>query len=94
MTVDALAARAGVDKPTIYLRWPGGKAAVVADGDPAHKTRSPATPTPGSLRGDLLALVRESIAHVAARTSTWPRASIVQLRESPELAEIFREHEV
>ena len=31
MTVDALAARAGVSKPTIYRRWPGGKAEIVVD---------------------------------------------------------------
>ena len=28
-TVEAIAHRAGVSKPTIYRRWPGGKAEIV-----------------------------------------------------------------
>ena len=38
MTVEALATRAGVSKPTIYRRWPGGKKEIVARRDP-HQAR-------------------------------------------------------
>jgi AcrR family transcriptional regulator len=31
MTVEAIAHRAGVSKPTIYRRWPGGKEEIVVE---------------------------------------------------------------
>jgi AcrR family transcriptional regulator len=93
MTVDALAARAGVSKPTVYLRFPGGKAAVVAAAITAHKASDHDYPDTGRLRGDLVAYVRESITHVQ-RNVHLAAGIAVQLRESPELAEIFHEHAV
>jgi AcrR family transcriptional regulator len=93
MTVDALAARAGVSKPTIYLRFPGGKAAVIAAAIIAHKAADEDYPDTGTLRGDLVAYVRESIAHVE-RNVHLAAGIAVQLRESPELAAIFHEHAV
>ncbi|MEA2227104.1 MAG: hypothetical protein QOF04_734, partial [Solirubrobacteraceae bacterium] len=55
MTVDAIAERAGVSKPTIYRRW-NGKSEVVADAIRHRKDEAVAADT-GSLRGDLLAVV-------------------------------------
>ena len=89
-TVDALAARAGVSKPTIYRRWPGGKPEIVADAIRAKRAEGASLPDTGSLRGDLLAMlgaIRGSVdedAHIAG-------GLISQLRASPELAELFRE---
>jgi AcrR family transcriptional regulator len=91
MTVDAIAARSGVSKPTLYRRWPGGKPEVVADAIRERHAEGGAVPDTGSLRGDLLALVAiqtgrllDSI-HLAS-------GLLVQLRTSPELAAVMREH--
>jgi AcrR family transcriptional regulator len=93
MTVDAIAGRAGVSKPTIYLRFPGGKGAVIAAAIMAHKASKRDYPDTGDLRGDLVAYVRESIAQVE-RNVHLAAGLALQLRESPELAEIFHEHAV
>ena len=55
MTVDALAARAGVSKPTIYRRWPGGKSEIVVEAIRAKRAEAGALPDTGTLRGDLIA---------------------------------------
>jgi AcrR family transcriptional regulator len=91
MTVDAIAARAGVSKPTIYRRWPGGKEELVAAALIDRRATGRQDVDTGSLRGDLLAALgqiasglREN-AHVAAGVAC-------RLRESPELAAIVRTH--
>ena len=88
-SLDAIAARAGVSKPTIYRRWPRGKEELVTS-VVAHCRERFAKPTEtGTLRGDLLALVWELIegmreyAHLAAGLAQL-------LRENPALARIFR----
>ena len=92
MSVDAIAAAAGVSKPTIYRRW-AGKRELVADAIRLHPSAQAPAPDTGSLRDDLLALVRQSAAHqlenahVAAGLAS-------RLRESPELAALIREHAV
>src|ERR671929_1968498 len=54
-TVEGIAERAGVGKPTIYRRW-AGKAEIVAEAIRARKGAGGPADT-GSLRGDLRALV-------------------------------------
>jgi AcrR family transcriptional regulator len=90
-TVDAIAARAGVSKPTLYRRWPHGKAELVADAVRERHAQGAPTPDTGSLRGDLLALVAiqtgqllEDI-HLACGLLT-------HLRTSEELAAVMQEH--
>jgi AcrR family transcriptional regulator len=91
MTLEAVAARAGVSKPTIYRRCPEGKAQLVAAAIAHHREAKPQTPDTGSLRGDLLATVRDMVAHM--RENAQLAAGLTrQLRESAELAEIFRVH--
>ena len=91
MSLDAVAARAGVSKPTIYRRCPEGKAQLVAAAIAFAREAKPKAPDTGSLRGDLLATVRDMVAHM--RENAQLAAGLVrQLRESAELAEIFREH--
>jgi AcrR family transcriptional regulator len=91
MSIEAVAARAGVSKPTIYRRCPEGKAQLVGEAIRARRAEHPPVPDTGSLRTDLLAAVREACAktkqhaHLAAGIST-------VLRESKEFAAIFREH--
>jgi AcrR family transcriptional regulator len=53
-TVDAVAARAGVGKATIYRRWPG-KEALLLDAA-SLVVEAPDAPDTGSLRGDLVEL--------------------------------------
>jgi AcrR family transcriptional regulator len=92
MTVDAIAAAAGVSKPTLYRRWPG-KQELVADALRCHPQTSATAPDTGSLRGDLIAVVRQTAdqqlqnAHVAAGLAS-------RLRESEELAQLIREHAI
>jgi AcrR family transcriptional regulator len=91
MTVDALAARAGVSKPTIYRRWPGGKAEIIVDAIRSKRADFALPPDTGSLRGDLIAYIKGVSSgfdpHVAA-------GLIMQLQSSPELEQLFREEVV
>jgi AcrR family transcriptional regulator len=89
-TVDAIAERAGVGKPTIYRRW-SGKAEVVAAAIRRRKTHRPLADT-GSLRGDLHAALR-ALSLSIDDTGVQLAAGIAgQLRSSEELAGLFREH--
>ena len=93
MTLEAVAARAGVSKPTIYRRCPEGKAQLVAAAIAYQREAKPRLPDTGNLRGDLLATVRDMVAHM--RENAQLAAGLVrQLRESAELREIFAEHVV
>src|SRR4051812_6461171 len=93
MSIAQVAERAGVSKPTIYLRWPGGKPDIIASAIASRTRKTPEAPDTGSLRGDLIALTTEQVdrlhsnVHVAAGLTC-------QLRDSPELAAVFREHAV
>ena len=90
MTVEALAARAGVSKPTIYRRWPGGKKEIIVD---AMRSKHPAAemlPDAGSLRGDLLGLLGTMIEHID-EDAHLAAGLISQLRASEELATLMRE---
>jgi AcrR family transcriptional regulator len=61
MTVDEVAARAGVGKQTLYRRWPS-KAAVVLDALSRQAAREVAVPDSGSLHEDVRALLRNAFA--------------------------------
>jgi len=58
LTVEDVAARAGVNKTTIYRRW-GGREALVADVLLAVSDQQIPLPDTGSLRGDLAAFARQ-----------------------------------
>jgi AcrR family transcriptional regulator len=91
-SVDAIAAAAGVSKPTIYRRWPG-KHALVADAIRCHPHMRAAAPDTGSLRGDLLAAVRQS-ADQQIESAPLVAGLSARTRESDELAGLVREHAV
>jgi AcrR family transcriptional regulator len=91
MTVDAVAARAGVSKPTIYRRCPEGKAQIVAQAILRRRDARPVLEDRGSLREDLLAIVTEMCRKMADETQL-AAGLTSQLRHSEELAAIFREH--
>ncbi|MHB1444339.1 MAG: TetR/AcrR family transcriptional regulator [Acidimicrobiales bacterium] len=57
LTIDGVAARAGVGRPTIYRRWPS-KAALVIGALGGRPMESDSLPDTGNLREDLLAIHR------------------------------------
>jgi len=91
-TVDAIAAAAGVSKPTIYRRW-AGKHHLVADAIRLHPYSRATAPDTGNLRGDLIAAVRQSAAH-QLESAHLSAGLTGRLRESEELADLIREHAV
>lgn len=64
MSIEGLAARAGVNKTTLY-RWWSGKAALVADALAQHMDTAP-LPDTGATRADLLAWLRATAASHAS----------------------------
>src|SRR4051794_23872567 len=60
LTIDGVAARAGVGRPTIYRRWPSKPALVVAALLHAPQIQVPHADT-GSLRADLIKVLRHQI---------------------------------
>ncbi|MEA2320587.1 MAG: hypothetical protein QOD81_437 [Solirubrobacteraceae bacterium] len=93
MTVDAIAERAGVSKPTIYRRW-NGKSEVVADAIRHRKDEAVAADT-GSLRGDLLAVVHAQAETISGDENAQIVAGLTGLlRSSDEFATLFRERAI
>lgn len=76
LSIEAVAARAGVGKATIYRRWPG-KNALICDAIRTLKG-TPRVPDTGSLRADLVAL----LATVGANAD--PRAPLIMPLLVPE----------
>jgi AcrR family transcriptional regulator len=91
MTIDAIAARSGASKPTLYRRWPHGKPELVADAIRERHADAGPPPDTGTLRGDLLAFVAIQTGqlldeiHVACGLLT-------PMRTRPELAAVMQEH--
>jgi AcrR family transcriptional regulator len=92
VSMDAVAARAGVSKATIYRWWPSKELLAVdalvewaAGGRPARDT--------GSLRGDLLALVQPWVREIRRRPFGRVIADLVsQAQSDPEFARVYRTH--
>ncbi len=90
LTVDGIAARAGVGKATIYRHWPG-KAHLVVD---AFRSRIPAMAMPdtGSLRQDLVAVVGFLVQGLEHSPLTRILPALVEAAErDPELERLFKE---
>ena len=93
MTVEAIATRAGVSKPTIYRRWPAGKKEIVLDAIRTKHADADALPDQGSLRGDLLALLQTMVEHMH-EDAHLAGGLISQLRNSEALSTLLREEVV
>jgi AcrR family transcriptional regulator len=65
LRVDDIAVRAGVNKTTVYRRWPT-KAELVADATRSHSADAVPLPDTGSLLGDLRALARSVAANIGS----------------------------
>jgi AcrR family transcriptional regulator len=60
LTIDAVATRAQTSRAVLYRRWPGKPELVLAALVHQAKTEPVARPDTGSLRGDVIALLREA----------------------------------
>jgi AcrR family transcriptional regulator len=88
LTIDGVAARTGVGRPTIYRRWPSKPALVIAA--LARSVRVSPTPDTGTLRNDLLAFQRRQARMMDAPESRRITAGLVaDLVADPELADIY-----
>ena len=59
-TIDGVAARAGTSRPVIYRRWPTQSELAIAAIRHHGRNQPVATPDTGSVRGDLIALLRDA----------------------------------
>lgn len=82
LTIEAVAARAGVGKATIYRRWPGKEALVI---DALRSLKGPPpVPAGRSVREDLVALLRHGVRKRDVRTARVMSCLVPEVRRSPE----------
>lgn len=90
LTVEAIAAKAGVSKATIY-RWWSSKAAVVMDGFLAATAPNIPFPDTGSVKEDFRTQMHTVVSLFASQTGRTIAALIAQGQVDEELAVAFRE---
>jgi AcrR family transcriptional regulator len=93
MTIDQVAARARAGKATLYRRW-ASKSELVIDAVACMKRGSldPANlPDTGSLRGDLVAMIKEPSIQESERKLQIMAGIVSMLSRSPELADAAQE---
>lgn len=90
MTMDAVAARAHASKTTIYRRWPGKASLVRAAVDAYIAGRVPGGRDTGSLRGDLLAVLRAMRDHLTPEFMAMMSGLAHAMRTDSELAASLR----
>src|SRR5713101_7470143 len=88
LTMDQIAARAGVGKASVYLRWPN-KVALVAEAIQQHSDVVPEVPDTGSLREDMLAFLRALLRRKSAARSAVAAVS-GEIASTPELRQAWR----
>src|SRR4051794_27050106 len=90
MSMDAVAARAGVTKPTVYLRYPG-KAQLASAAVAAH-TPDDLPEETGELRADLIAHLRHLRRGMERAAGLAMVGNVLaEERHTPELLDHFRE---
>ncbi|WP_280491606.1 TetR/AcrR family transcriptional regulator [Nocardia asiatica] len=93
LSIEAIAARAGVGKQTIYRWWPS-KGAVVFDAmlESDSGPAGPALPDTGDVAADLRRLLRGSVVALTdPGFESFLRAMYVEIQQDPELALAYRE---
>lgn len=87
LTIEAVAAKAGVGKATIYRRWVNKDALLV---DAVAALKGPLPELTGSLRADLITLLRPVGRNTMTRASSVLPCLISELRRSPTLRECYQ----
>jgi AcrR family transcriptional regulator len=87
LTMDQVAARAGVGKASVYLRWPN-KVALVAEAIQVRSRVIPHVPDTGSLREDMLAFLQALVRAVPGERAVSAVAGEVE--SHPELRQAWR----
>jgi len=90
LNIEAIAAKAGVSKQTIYRWWPSAAFIVLEALSADMQSQDGLTPDMGSLKGDLLELVRPTVRALAARRGPVFKALIAEAQADPRFAESFR----
>jgi AcrR family transcriptional regulator len=88
LTMEQVAARAGVGKASVYLRWPN-KVALVAEAIRHRSGVVPEVPDTGSLREDMLAFLRALLRGKAAAQRALA-AVTGEIASNPELQKAWR----
>jgi AcrR family transcriptional regulator len=92
VSMDAVAARAGVSKATIYRWWPS-KEMLALEALLEWTATGSAPRDTGSLRGDLLALIRPWVREISRRPFGRVIAALVtQAQSDPQFAQVYRAH--
>lgn len=89
MSMDAVAARAQVSKATLYRRWPG-KPELVVEALRQRHSQVQMPPDTGSLRGDLIELLRATAVICVADAGLMQTLGTA-MRDNPELAQLVRQ---
>ncbi|WP_085100142.1 TetR/AcrR family transcriptional regulator [Mycobacterium paraense] len=89
LTIDAVAARAGASKATIYRRWPG-KPELVMAALSRQGTAAAADVDTGDLRGDLVQAIKQMRDSLASQDGALILGLLNAMRENGELAEHVR----
>jgi AcrR family transcriptional regulator len=91
-SIEAIAEAAGVTKPSIYLRFPGGKAEVATAALAYARDRRP-VPETGDTRADLIAHVRRFRAGVSRSYGMAMVGTVLaEEHDTPGLLAFFRKH--
>ena len=91
-SIDAIAAAAGVTKPSIYLRFPGGKAEVATKAL-SHARDRRMVPETGDTRADLIAHLRYFRAGVSRPFGMAMVGTVLaEEHDTPQLLAFFRRH--
>jgi AcrR family transcriptional regulator len=89
LSIEAVAAKAGVGKATIYRRWANREALLV---DAVAKIKGQLADLPGTgTRDDLVALLRPSTLATATRDANILPCIVSELHRSPELSRSYRQ---
>jgi AcrR family transcriptional regulator len=89
LTIDDVAAAAGVAKATVYRRWPSKVALVQAAAAPFYQ-QSLEMPDTGALRGDLLIMLETTRTLFTGRSGRILKILIQVSAEHPELSEMLQ----
>jgi AcrR family transcriptional regulator len=88
LSMEAVAARAGVGKATIYRRWPNKESLIV---DAIGSLKGPLPELTGeSIRDDLLTLLRSTVKARASRAGRIMPCLVPELQRNPELQRQYR----